>query len=164
MSSTLKRHLRFASIHSLSFLLLDFLSFLAIVTYRNRIQHSRPQRRIVGMFALLGQPLVKSIFSRPKGKPAIEKVLQAAASPKPFLFKHLWISSLSGLADNGASGCSRVVGTYGLKTRNVMPAYHSKACSAVSLFCGFLRWQLRPPLLGFFGFVPGFVEADQLIQ
>ena len=49
---------------------------------------------------------------------------------------------------------------------DVLPrvAVHGKACGAVSLFCGFLRWQLRAPLGGFVGFVPGFVESYQLAQ
>ena len=92
----------------------------------------------------------------------IEKVLQSEASPKSFLFKHLWVGHFSGLRDNGVSSCSGLVGTCGLRTKHLTPDSHGGVYGVALLFRGFCRWQLRPPLLGFFGFVPSVVQFNQI--
>ena len=75
----------------------------------------------------------------------IEAVLQSEASPKSFLFKHLWIRSFSGLADNEASGCSLDVVAFEGRWGRLATDSPGEMWGAASLFCGFFRWQLRPP-------------------
>jgi len=42
-----------------------------------------------------------------------------------------------------------------------MPDYYGRLCSVVSLFSGLHAHQFRPPVRGFVGLVPGFVEVHK---
>ena len=50
------------------------------------------------------------------------------------------------------------------KTNYFTSDFYSEMCGVVSLFFGLCLQQLRPPLRGFVGLVPGFVEVRQFAQ
>jgi hypothetical protein len=90
---------------------------------------------------------------------AIEEVLQHEVSAKLLPDINLWTEYFSGLADKGVSGCSPSVVTCTEERAHFITDFHGMFYGLVSLLHGFFWQQLRLPLFGLVGFVPGFVEV-----